>query len=59
MIKIILFIIWLISVLGWLIFGIRTIIKERKDKDWLNSFLIMQVMYIISLIANLILRIVK
>lgn len=59
MAKIFAFAVWIIALIGWAGFGIDTLIKFKKDNDnWFDSFIIMQVMYAISVIANLIIKIV-
>ena len=59
MLKIIFTILWLISLLIWNIYAIRTIIEIKKDRDYLRYCIKMIIALIVMVLFNMLLHIVK
>ena len=57
--KVVFFILWLISFIVWLIYAIRTIIEIKKDRDYLRYCIKMNIALIVMVLFNMLLHIVK
>ena len=53
------FILWFISFIVWCIYAIRTIIEIKKDRDYLRYCIKMNIAFIVMVLFNMLLHIVK